>query len=91
MKIAVNKKRKTVASYGRSMCLGGSKIVGIVLTLLVLTLTFLNTVSARYLDSPCKLASIESGVKTKEQRYSAQVNQCVALGAKLATRLNTHG
>ena len=91
MKFVSIKKQKTMASYCKTMCIGGGRIVGIVLTLLVLALTFLNTVSARYLDSPCKVMSIGSDATTKGARASAQFNRCVVLSAELATRLNTHG
>jgi hypothetical protein len=91
MKFTPYRHRSELGRCGKSVCFGGGKMIALVLSALVLVLTFLNTVSARYLDPPCRLMNRDAAVQAADSQARTEVNQCVALGAELATRLHTHG
>lgn len=91
MRICPSVQCRNAGNRWNSMCLGGGRMIGIVLAVLVLALTFFNAASARFWESPCKVMSMESDTNRFEKYSSAQFQQCMVLNAELATQLSTHG
>lgn len=74
-----------------SMCFCRSKLLMVPLAALILVLTYLNTVSVRYLDSQCNQLKVQCNAQGINNDAGFCFDRCTVLQSEIATQLHTHG